>query len=805
MSGAFVDVALPLALKGPLTYAVPDDLTARAVPGARVVVPVQQREMVGIVTAVGRPAPAARARAVLAAPDAAPLLDATLLELAEWAGAHYAASPGLVLRAMLPAALFSEGRPVVRVAQGALPAGAPPELAALLGGRRAGRPVPLADVRRAGGATGLRYVQRLAAEGAAELLTLPPRTAPGKTERVFRLVGEPLTLLERDQRFARAPRQRQAYDLIESLGGSAASAQLIQSGISAAAVRALLQRELVAAGAVARERDPFAALAASPPPGAPTPQQQEAIASLEALPPGGVALLFGVTGSGKTLVYLEYLRRLVDAGRGVIVLVPEIGLTPQTVARFRGMFGDNVAVLHSGLSDGERYDAWRALHEGRRRVAVGARSAVFAAVPRLGAIVVDEEHDASYKQADPAPRYHARQVAMRRAQIAGARVVLGSATPALETWAAAEREAVRLVRLPERIGARPLPRVDVVDLREAPGPAGPVPWSDALDRAVDGALARGEQAMLLLNRRGFSTFVQCPACGEVMDCPNCSLTLTFHRSPPVLRCHHCDHREAPPAACPLCGEATQRFRGAGTQQVEEFVAARFPEARIARMDVDTTSGKWAHHRILDDVGAGRVDILVGTQMIAKGLDFPNVTVVGVVDADVALNLPDFRSGERTFQLLTQVAGRAGRGPKGGRVLVQTRQPSHPAVAHAARHDVAGFARAELAERRDPPYPPHAHLANLVVSGPKEREVADASLALAGWLRALFKARPASRADLLGPAPCPIERVRGRWRWHLLLRTGDAARLTRLVGYVAAHAPVARAVRLVIDRDPVALL
>jgi primosomal protein N' (replication factor Y) len=396
---------------------------------------------------------------------------------------------------------------------------------------------------------------------------------------------------------------------------------------------------------------------------------------------------------------------------------------------------------------------------------------------------------------------------MRRAAAAGARVVLGSATPSLETWAAAERGAVRLVRLPERVGARPLPKVRVVDLRAAPGPrtAGPVPWSDALDRAVEGALARGEQAMVLLNRRGFSVFVQCPACGEVWDCPNCAITLTYHRTPAGLRCHHCDHREPVPVTCRACGGATQRFRGVGTQQVEEFVAGRFPAARIARMDVDSATGKWAHHRILGEVAAGTVDILVGTQMIAKGLDFPNVTVVGVVDADVALNLPDFRAGERTFQLLTQVAGRAGRGPKGGRVIVQTRQPEHRAVIHAARHDVEGFSRAELAEREDPPYPPHAHLANLVVSGTSERKVAEAALALAGWLRELFAARPASRADLLGPAPCPIGKVRGRWRWHLLLRTKEAAPLTRLVTYAAAHAPVPGGVRLVVDRDPASLL
>jgi primosomal protein N' (replication factor Y) len=807
MSRTFVDVALPLASVGSLTYEVPDDLKDRAVPGARVVVPMRQREMVGVVVGVGRPeaALAARARPILAAPDPTPVLDATLLELASWTGAHYAAAPGLVLRAMLPAALFSEGVPIVRVT-GELPAGAPPALASLLKGVRGERGVKLAQVRKAGGATAVRYVQRLAGLGRAELLTLPPRTAaPEKSERVIRLTGEPLTLGERDARFVRAPRQRQAYDVIESLGGSAAAEQLANANLPGSALRALIKAGLARAESVRRERDPFAAMAVSAPPGEPTPQQREAIAALESLDPGGVALLFGVTGSGKTLVYLDFLRRIVADGRSAIVLVPEIGLTPQTVARFRGVFGDQVAVLHSALSDGERYDAWCALREGRRKVAVGARSVIFAAVPDLGAIVVDEEHDASYKQADPAPRYHARQVAMRRAQIAGARLVLGSATPSLETWAAAESGAVRLIALPERIGARPLPRVDVVDLREAPLSGGPVAWSEALDRAVEGALARGEQAMLLLNRRGFSTFVQCPACGTVIECPNCSVALTYHHQPPTLRCHHCDHRERPPAACPSCGEAVQRFRGAGTQQVEDHVAARFPTARIARMDVDTTSGKWAHHRILADVAEHRVDILVGTQMIAKGLDFPNVTVVGVVDADVALNLPDFRSSERTFQLLTQVAGRAGRGPRGGRVLVQTRQPSHPAVACASRHDVAGFARAELEERRDPPYPPHSHLANLVLSGPKERAVGEAAVALADWLRALFDARSEARADLLGPAPCPIQRLRGRFRWHLLLREKESARLTRLVGYVAAHAPVPGSVRLVIDRDPVALL
>jgi primosomal protein N' (replication factor Y) len=311
--------------------------------------------------------------------------------------------------------------------------------------------------------------------------------------------------------------------------------------------------------------------------------------------------------------------------------------------------------------------------------------------------------------------------------------------------------------------------------------------------------------MVLLNRRGFSVFVQCPGCGRVWECPNCSLTLIYHRDPAALRCHHCGHVERPPERCPDCDAPVQRYRGAGTQQVEAFLAERFPAARIARMDLDSTGERWSHHRILARVGAGEVDVLVGTQMIAKGLDFPRVTVVGVVDADVALNLPDFRAAERTFDLLTQVAGRAGRGPLGGRVIVQTRAPGHHAIVHAAAHDVRGFAATELRERRDPPYPPHVALANLVLSGPDQRAVARSAERLGEWLRALLAARPDAGATVLGPAPCPLERVRDRWRWHLLLKARDAAALTRLVRYVAARAPAGAGVRLVVDRDPAALL
>ena len=816
MSDAFVDVALPLALPTALTYSVPADLAGRVKPGCRVVVPVLRREVVGIVTATGRPAPASTARAIIAAPDAEPVLDAGLVTLARHIGRWYAAPPGLVLRAMLPAALFSVGRPMVRLEAGAVDgaagealrrAGDAPSQAVARLFRLPGRAVPLAAVRRAAGSAGLKLVQRLVAEGAAQVVTLPPRTAaPERTERMVELVRRYEHLLDLDARFARSPKQREAYETLAALGGRASAPVLEHRGIARSALAALVARGDARSVVESRMRDPFAALRTSPPPAELTAAQRAAVAALGELAPGGVALLFGVTGSGKTLVYLEHVRAVVASGRGAIVLVPEIALTPQTVARLRGVFHDDVAVLHSGLSDGERYDAWRSLREGRRRVAIGARSAVFAPIPRLGAIVLDEELDPSYKQGE-APRYQTREVALRRAALSGATVILGSATPSLESWAAAQSGAYRLIELPERVGSRPLPPVQVVDLRAAPRVAESraVPWSEALDTAVRGALERGEQAMVLLNRRGFSRFVQCPSCGRFWECPNCSITLTYHRSPGALRCHHCGHRERPPQTCPDCGAEVQVYHGVGTQQVEEFLAGRFPAARVARMDLDSTGERWAHHRILERVEAGTVDVLVGTQMIAKGLDFPRVTVVGVVDADVALSLPDFRAAERTFDLLTQVAGRAGRGPLGGRVIVQTRAPSHHAIVHAAAHDVRGFMAAELKERRDPPYPPHLRLANVVVSGKDEQAVARGAERVADWLRALLAARPEVHATVIGPAPCPIERVRDRWRWHSLLKAAADGDLTRLAGYLVARAPVPGGVRLLVDRDPASLL
>ncbi|HMG17503.1 MAG TPA: primosomal protein N', partial [Gemmatimonadales bacterium] len=575
--------------------------------------------------------------------------------------------------------------------------------------------------------------------------------------------------------------------------------------LSSTVLRGLVEQGLARFEHVPEMRDPFARLSSPPPPSL-TEGQRRVVQGILGTDLHQPALLHGVTGSGKTLVYLEVLRGVVASGNGAILLVPEIALTPQTVARVRGVFGDQVAVLHSGLSDGERADAWRALRRGERRVAVGPRSAVFAPVQRLGAIVVDEEHEPSYKQG-AAPRYHARDVAAIRAQLEGARLILGSATPSLETLDQAAQGRVTTFVLPDRAGAWPLPKVEVVDLRSAPritpSEAGVIPWSEALDSAISGALERGEQVILLLNRRGFATFVQCPACGNVPGCPQCAIALTVHQTPPALRCHYCGHEESVPEICGICGHATQRLRGLGTQQLEHFVGLRYPRARIARMDLDTTTSKWAHHHILERVARGDVDILLGTQMIAKGLDFPNVTVVGVVDADTGLHFSDFRAGERTFQLVAQVAGRAGRGPLGGRVFVQTRAPDHHAIRAAAVHSVSQFAAAELPLRTppNPAYPPRTGLVRFVVATADPARTADLAEKVATWLRRASAERLEGMLTVLGPAPCPLMRLKGKWRWHILTKSAEPRVLGRVVR--AWRAKAHRAVT--VDRDPVSLL
>ncbi len=767
-----LEVALPLPLLRTFTYQAEHELAE----GTRVRVPFAGRKLIGWVAGVAKDDSAAdKARPIERVLDATPAVPLELFRLCQWTAEYYIAPLGLVLRAALPIALSDTSR----------------------------------------------------------------RDSPELKRRVVRITRELPSLQQRDELFQRAPRQRELYEVLESMAGNADVAHLTQQlGFSAAIVKGLVERGVAHIHDERVDRDPFASMdVIAPQQLTPTDAQTRALETLLHAARIGADkpfLLRGVTGSGKTLVYIELLKEVVGKqGKSAIVLVPEIALTPQTVARFRSHFGDQVAVLHSALSDGERYDAWRSLRTGEKRIAVGARSAIFAPVANLGAIVVDEEHEATYKQGE-APRYHARELAVMRARLAGAVCLLGSATPSLESWHNTLVGKFELLELPERVEGRPLPPVTIVDLRESarqadaetrrrgeganapPRPpdvvaASPRPrvtasvLSKPLIDGIQKRLDRKEQTILLLNRRGYSTFVQCRDCGHVWQCEQCNVSLTFHRARRRVVCHYCFREEPAPVVCPECTMGDIAYRGIGTEQVERTVAETFPSARIARMDVDTTSAKWSHHEILERFEKGEVDILLGTQMIAKGLDFPRVTLVGVVNADVGMNLPDFRAGERTFQLLTQVAGRAGRGPTGGEVFVQTSLPNHYAVRAAIEHDYTSFAERELEERKAPLYPPLCRLANIVVSGLDEEAV---RLAVEEAARFVADAGTGPELELIGPAPCPIDRVRGRWRWHFILRSKSSKLIARACrNLLVRHSikPGKAQLRLILDRDPVSLM
>ena len=514
-------------------------------------------------------------------------------------------------------------------------------------------------------------------------------------------------------------------------------------------------------------------------------------------------LVHGVTGSGKTEVYIQAIQHAVELGRQAIVLVPEISLTPQTVERFRSRFG-RVAVLHSHLTDAERHRYWRDILDGAVSVVVGARSAIFAPTPNLGMIVLDEEHEGSFKQ-DTAPRYHARDVAIQRSRLENVPLILGSATPALDSWYRAKKGEYTLVDMPRRVSNRPLPDVRIVDRREEANTRfGHGIITRPLYLAVNEALRDGGQVILLLNRRGFSTHIQCPACGHAVNCPDCEIALTHHRTDGTAVCHYCDYRIPAPKKCPECGFVGIRYSGTGTQRLEQEVANRFKDYTCLRMDTDTMQGRGAHQNAFERFRKGEVHILLGTQMIAKGLDFPNVTLVGVINADTALHLPDFRASERTFQLVTQVAGRTGRGEKGGRVWVQTFNPDHEAIVSASRHDYTRFAMKEIPLRKAFLYPPFSSMIRIIVRGLDEQ----ATQAFAETLVAELKQAVASRSintRLLGPAPAPFARLRGYYRYHLQLQSADGESIRNLVKEITAAVKTPKEVQWVVDVDPLSML
>ncbi len=516
-------------------------------------------------------------------------------------------------------------------------------------------------------------------------------------------------------------------------------------------------------------------------------------------------LLHGVTGSGKTEVYMQTMAQVLESGKSIIVLVPEISLTPQTASRFIGRFGERVAVLHSRLSDGERFDQWHRIQKGDADIVIGPRSAVFAPVKELGLLIIDEEHSDSYKS-DTAPRYHAREVAQKRTELANCPLILGSATPSLESFFQAQQGNYKLLSLPSRVLDRKMPEVHIVDMRNELKNGNRTIFSEHLRSAIAERLQKGEQIILFLNRRGHSKYVFCRTCGYAERCENCSISLTFHFETKKLVCHHCGHKRDTHPSCPDCGSPAIDYfgrRGFGTETVEREVQKAFPTANIKRFDADSTARKDAHQHILTEFQQQKIDILIGTQMVAKGLDFPNVSLVGVIVADTALNLPDFRAGEHTFSLLTQVAGRSGRAEVAGEVIIQTYMPEHFCISAAQTHDYVGFYEKEVEARSGLQYPPFSHVATLLLRGKNENEVIDAANTMSGHLK-IWQTDEFPEVIILGPAPAPLSKIDGKFRWHFLLRSKNVKKISQLLQRLNDDLPPAiksNAVEYVIDIDP----
>ena len=739
---AYARVALPIPVPRLFDYAVPPALARSLAPGCRVLVPFGRGHatQAGFVVELASASEVdpARIKPVARQLDPRPVLSAALLELARWIATYYCCSWGEALEA-------------------ALPGGVAKSLVART-----------------------RQVVELAQDDLA----------------TDRLIAE-----KQD----RHPAQARVLRLVRESGGRLSKLELARRcQTSLSPVESLLRAGALRIAVVRADVDPLdSALPAPAPPAALTSDQVAALARIEALLDAkafAVALLHGVTGSGKTEVYLRAIERVLAAGGSAIVLIPEIALTPQTVSRFRARFRE-VAILHSALSGTQRHDQWSALERGEARVAIGPRSAVFAPVRGLALVIVDEEHEPTYKQ-QSVPRYHARDVAVMRAKLEGAVVVLGSATPALETHHNAACGKYERLSLPRRVMDRPLPPVKIVDMKGELGTHGqPKLFSHALAAELKDVLARREQAILLLNRRGYATHLSCPRCEHVHQCARCAVSMTYHQKLGRVVCHHCLAEAAPPFRCPACDSPRYRYSGAGTQKLEDELDTQFPGIRYARMDSDSMVTSEHYEEVLGRFGAGEVDVLLGTQMIAKGLDFPRVALVGVLAADLGMALPDFRAAERTFQLIAQVGGRAGRGDVPGRVIVQTRAPGHYAIVAAASHDYAAFVDAELGHRRAMGYPPYARLVRIVLEDPDLARVN----AVAAAIRDALADGLVHEVELLGPAAAPIELLRDRHRVQLLLKSPSQGPLLALRARLAELGALAGSSHLAIDVDPVSMM
>ena len=766
LTSTVAEIAVPVPIDKPFTYGVPDKLAGSIVPGARVLVPFSGRRLLGVVVDVRpRRETEVKLKEILAIVDREPVLPPELLAFLREVASYYLAPLGEVLALALPAV---ERKSIVRM-------------------RKEGIAAP--KVSRIAPARTEKYVTR-------GLANEPPegkRLGPAQTLILERVRASEVKLGEL---LATWPTAREAVKKLEALG-------LVVVDERAITTSAFAEAE-------ARDAPPEL-----------TAEQVAAVTAICAcVGPANTAksfLLHGVTGSGKTEVYLHAIARTLSLGRGALMLVPEIALTPQLVSRFRARFGDEVAVVHSALDPAARHAMWRRLHAGELRVAIGARSALFAPVPDLGLIIVDEEHDSSFKQ-EEGVRYHARDCALLRAHRAGAVCVLGSATPSIETFDLSRRGKVGYLRLTHRARAQPLPKVEVIDLRHVgPGPSGHPKISLPLHRAIEATLAAKEQAILFLNRRGFAPAVICEKCGELRRCPDCDVSLTLHnkagsralRDGTVhavragLRCHYCDRVEDLTERCPKCNVGKLMLEGVGTERLEDVLAEAFPNARLGRLDRDVASGKDVE-AILKKMRAREIDLLVGTQMVTKGHDLPFVTLVGVINADGAISMPDFRASERTFQLLVQVAGRAGRGDAKGSVLIQTRSPDHPAIACAARHDVDAFLERELRDREELGYPPFSRLVLLRLDGLAEDKVIEVAKRLATIAEETPEVR-AEKVEVRGPSPAPLPRIRGRFRYRVLLRgpRPELRAVARAIKRMLHEVP--REVRVIVDVDPLSMM
>jgi primosomal protein N' (replication factor Y) len=812
MSERYCDVALPVPLRRLFTYRVPAELAAAVETGSRVVVPFRNRVLVGVVLEMrDEPPETGKIKSILDAPDVLPALTENVVRLGRWVAEYYLAPPGEVFRAVLPPAveirrerhftIADAGRERLSAAAGKGSKGSDEERGdlALLG-----------SITEAGGEISGARLARLAtrddAEATIERLLARRLVEMHETAKRRRARGQRIVAWK-EQAAAENEKEERLREILLAAGALPLGDAVRQSNVGRAAIERMARAGKLeiweeAIGAETETIDPeeFAPIRRL------TEGQQRALGEIREWIDGGgfqCGLLFGATGSGKTEVYLRAVEAALDRGRGAILLVPEIALTYGVGRQARARFGDRVAVLHSSLPDGERARAWWRIRRGEAPVVVATRLGVFAPVPRLGLMVVDEEQEGSYKQ-EETPRYNGRDTAVMRAKLENAAVVLGSATPALESYQHARQGKYRLLDLGGRVAGRPMAQVDVVDLRaDFQEAQRALPLSRALVRGIHSCMEAGTQALVLINRRGYSWFMLCRACGATIECANCSIALTYHKRRDRLVCHYCGYAIRVPPRCPKCSSEHLHYFGEGAERIEEYLHAEFPQARVARLDRDTARSRQAYRRVLGDFARGEIDILVGTQMVAKGHDFQRVTLVGVVGADRALAVPDFRAAERAFQLLTQVAGRAGRGELTGRVLVESYHPDHYAIQHASRQDYPAFFEQEVRFRRLMRYPPFSALANVVVRDKNLDRVLGWTRALAGY----FARREAEGLKVLGPAPAPLARLKREHRFQFLLKSPRRSALVRVLGGCVAFCAKKEIpeTAVLVDVDPVSLM